>query len=664
MSLFSSLKPKAQLSRNVFDRSRTDTFSTKLGILTPCFVEHTVPDGKYKIDVSDIVRLNSQVTANFVGFNQVVDFFFVPYSQIWRSFNKFYNQKGDDTRMLTSSPVISTPAYVPTFSLKTLVTDIWYHIYWFEFYQRAYDYITQNNGPASSDLLNWAMSKGVLYDGSGNYGNEYVDIHGRFCGYDILRNLDMLGYGNFLPALKFALVPFYNLSQSSFMSSYINPLIASPSDNGAAIEQYCTTEINKIVSSLPDTSPNVFSIMSYLKVFNDIYMNRIYPENHLEMYYNVDYNTGLSVNSVSLNIIREALKPRFRQYKKDMFTGLYPDPQFGNVSIASTNHESLIQLKGNSQTTLSNVGVSQTSHGSYLIQDVSPYNKFTWNITSNISALAIRQSLAFQKYKEALLRAGNREDDLQRAIFGVGSKYIENKYCEFLGSFQSSVQMNPVAATTEGAGQNIGDLGAYAVGSIGMGSQKEISFDAYDFGVIIGVCYIMPDTKYEAFGIDAQNVKFEQDDYFNPKLQNLGLRPVYSYLANSLGIGNNAPVPSVLGYLAEYFEYKTAVSKVHGEFFGSNPIIPLQYDSIGGYDPSIYLKVAGSSFGGFSEYVAPRDVRDVSLGTKQMLYIAPWDADRVFNTSERPQQLYDHFKFEMTFRVKAVLPMSVVGLPQ
>ena len=269
MSLFSSLKPKAQLSRNVFDRSRTDTFSTKLGILTPCFVEHTVPDGKYKIDVSDIVRLNSQVTANFVGFNQVVDFFFVPYSQIWRSFNKFYNQKGDDTRMLTSSPVISTPAYVPTFSLKTLVTDIWYHIYWFEFYQRAYDYITQNNGPASSDLLNWAMSKGVLYDGSGNYGNEYVDIHGRFCGYDILRNLDMLGYGNFLPALKFALVPFYNLSQSSFMSSYINPLIASPSDNGAAIEQYCTTEINKIVSSLPDTSPNVFSIMSYLKVFNE-----------------------------------------------------------------------------------------------------------------------------------------------------------------------------------------------------------------------------------------------------------------------------------------------------------------------------------------------------------------------------------------------------------
>lgn len=665
MSLFSSLKPKANLSRNVFDRSRSETFSTKLGLLTPCFVEHTIPDGKYRINMSNICRVDSQVTANFAGLNQVVDFFYVPYSQLWHDFNKFYYGKGEETRMVTSLPKTNQPVYVPTFSLRSTIEQIFYACLNYYLYEN-FTHLTLSGGSIIPEyFLDWAIDQGIVLDGDGSSNSEFVDIHGRFCGYDMLRLLDMLGYGNYLPLLNY-IMPNLTDNQIGSYASQSN-VDSTSSDPGVSWPAKVLSLISPVISSVPDVKPNVFAILAYNKIFNDIYMNRIYPESTMEERYNVDYFDGMSASG-SLSVIK-CLKPWFRLYKKDMFTALYPDPQFGDVAIASIQGGSgylTLPYRQGSFTLGTTTDAGQSS-GSRVVRMDSSGNRFLDNFSlpsMSVSALAIRQTLAFQKYKETLLRAGNREEDLQRAMFGVGSKYIEDKYVDFLGSYQSAVQMNPVAATTEAANQNVGDLGAYAVGSIAMDNGKDIVFDAHDFGIIMGICYVMPDAKYEACGIDPHNVKFEADDYFNSKMQNLGLHPVYSHVALNVGIGGNTFTDSVLGYLAEYYEYKTAVSKVHGEFFGSNPAIPIKYDTVGGYDADIYTRQQEHAQGAFSSFVSVRDVRDVAGGTKQMLYIAPWDADRLFNAGEGVSQVFDHFKFEASFRVKAVLPMSVTGLPQ
>lgn len=670
MSLFSDLKPKAHLNMNVFDLSRTETFSSKLGMLTPCFVQHTVPKGKYRINVSDIVRVSEQQTANFVGMSQNVEFAFVPYSQLWREFNRFYYGKGEEVRSNGHVDInVRVPAsvYAPTFQLGHVVEQIFRAClvanWWNQQYRHLREVYAQN--PSQLVIPSGALEYLRLFDvvGDGDwYERPHTDIHGRFCGFDQLRLLDMLGYGNFLPLLKYVMVDLGVVSDVSQLVNYIN----------TNVDSRIQLLLDTVLDSIPfENLYNPFAIMAYVKFYSDIYRNRNYDDKPYFRLYNCDWAEGNSSTGIlGTSDVLFALKPFYRQYKKDLFTGLYPDAQFGSVSVAGIGKGSLISdYKPTSQQNVYTLG-SNSEFPSHLYVAGGNVQGVNWTFTGTVSALAVRQAEALQKLKEKLVRAGNREKDLQKAIFGVGSKYIEDSYVDFLGSFQSVIQMNPVAATTatsssspDVSGQNIGDLGAYSVGSIDMGSQKEIEFESYDFGIIIGVVYVLPETKYESYGVDPFNIKFRNSDYYQPQMQNLGLSPVYSYYHNQLGLAGAVPEDRVLGYLSRYWEYKTAVSRVHGEFYGSNPRVPYDmYDNAIGDDSSAN-NALNASFGAFSDFVAPRDVRETTQPTTQMLYVNPGDADRIFYVSDDIYQSFDQFKFEMSFRVKAVLPMSVTGLP-
>lgn len=666
MSLFSSLKPKADLSRSPFDLSRTETFSLKTGILTPVFVQHTIPDGRYKIDLSNIVRVDEMKQANFVGVSQNVEFCFVPYSQIWKHFNPFYYERGEQTRTPLYNQTNGLPVCVPTFSLTDVLYNLCKGILAHFMYSRYVEKWNDTDFIFSTLTADDIRSFGEYFEvvvGSDNYwyNTLYCDIHGDFAGYEMLRNLDMLGYGNYWPMIKtwlnFVESVFTITSDATYdkMLSDYDMYLATLSGERAPVNFF---------TQFPDERPNVFAIMAYAKFFSDVYRNREYDDTPYHQWYNCDWFAGLDTDSyVNYQIIFKALKPNFKQYKKDLFTGLYPNPQFGDVAIASYDHETTIV--STSPSTSSNTALVASS------SSVSPsvpnglvrsgVNGFNWVINSQISALAIRQAEALQRYKERIVRAGNREKDLQMAVFGVGSKYIQDEYVDFLGSFQGSLQNNPVAATADTENSVVGQLGSYSVGSISLGSNQEISFDSHDFGIIIGVMYILPETKYEAMGIHPQNTKFEKGDYFNPAFQNLGLQPVYNYEALNVGTDFNALSPSVLGYLARYHEYKTAVSRVHGEFFASTPNF-IYGDGALSQDWQGFSDVL-ARFGAFSDFAAPRDVNAFSYPKPDVFYISPRDLDSVFYTSYNPLFAFDHFKVEMNFQVKAVLPMSVTGLP-
>lgn len=666
MSLFSDLKPTAHLSRNVFDRSRSETFSTKLGMLTPCFVEHTIPKGKYKINCSDIVRVSEQQTANFVGLSQNIEFCFVPYSQLWHDFNRMYYGKGEKTRNIFVGSISAdnppAPNNVPTFSIKSVFERLFKACFKAEWWLRESSVI--RSGTITSDqysyVKNWLVANELSYSVTSSDWFElpFHDVHWRFCGFDQLRVLDMLGYGNFLPIMK----PYLGV-QATIPTDSINSAF------GQSIDSVCDEIWNQVIApSMPNNQCNPFALMAYCKFFSDIYRNREYDDRPYYRLYNADWFSGdVQVDGISTDVILRLCKPFYRMYKKDLFTGVFPNAQFGGVATSSLSNTSFRNMQiRNSQGSASVANVVTDSYG-----DLTNNLGNTWTLMGAqpgvVSALAVRQAEALQRLKEKLVRAGNREKDLQKAIFGVGSKYIEDSYVDFLGSYQTPIQMNPVAATTAASEvstglsspQNVGDLGAYSVGSLEMGSQKEIEFEAYDFGVIIGVCYLLPETKYESYGFDPHNIKMVASDYYMPQMQNLGLAPVYSNIINMFGKRASAPSVSTLGYLSRYWEYKTAISRVHGEFFGSNPAVSFD-DKFGDVDQNV---LPSDTFGAFSDYVAPRNIHEVSQGTLQMLYVNPADADRIFYLSESPLPSFDHFKFEMSFRVKAVLPMSVTGLP-
>lgn len=445
---------------------------------------------------------------------------------------------------------------------------------------------------------------------------------------------------------------------------------------GAYIDFYLRWEGNFYGSAY---YPSILRLAAYNKVWADIYRNSQYDNANYAPWFNFDYMAYAGVdNVVPMNRVLGMLIPKFRQYKKDMFTGTFPNAQFGSVAISSlknpTRIETNIPKPDGSAWLAPQVASGDGVRGrlTYGAEDgrtghVTMDNN--WVVDTGVSALAIRQALSLQRYKERILRAGNRLTALQNAVFGDRSRFIEDSYVKFIGAESNGIDFNSVAATSDAGSSEVGQLSANGVGTH-MG--KALEFHSHDFGIIIGIYYILPESEYEAYMFDPMVTKSESNDFYKPDFMNLGLSPVFNYFFNVLGyVYNPGPgqwdisqwrVPeSVLGYLANYFEYKTAVDKVHGNFYASLPFFnPTQYDKNLPNIPAVTAFMRGQN----AHYVTPRSAasfRDsLQLGN---LYVNPHDIDSIFYANSDFTLNTDQFKCNCNHEVKALLPMSVVGLP-
>lgn len=762
--LFKDLKPFAHNNRNVFDLTRTSTFSSKSGMIQPCFVQETVPDGKYKIDVAGIIRTLPMQQANFTTLKTNMEFFYVPYSQLWHYFNQFYYGRGDQHRTPSASITLdSQPLYVPTFHYRSVCISLvegglaQMYLEYFQDYLKWLDSvsladITAGENVSEADvqtlfsryrnnlqlfvdnLIKDYFNSESFTDLANIQENPMIDIHGRICAVDMIRTFDMLGYGNLLPFVKTYwsfIYEYYSLAsifETTFSVSIpegeSDPVMIIANSDGHFTDPYCaaysvlvrddyglngvydwgdlstdvanasttvygnvhaavigSTHALPLTDFVPDVAVNPLRIMAFFKIWNDFYRNSQYDNLPYHNLFNADYLNGQgSAKNFDVQRVLRMLLPNYHQYKKDKFTGSYPDSQFGDVAVAGLNNPtSLSAIVPEGASNYYGSSVAPDINGSNVVPgdthklliSYSGVRGYDFNINSGVSVLAIRQAEALQRWKEKILRAGNREKDLQDAIFGVKSKYIEDGYVDFLGSCDGTINVNPVAATASTSEAEIGELGAFAVGQIG---SDTISYDSKDFGVIIGVLYVMPETKYDAFGLDPFNTKVEPDDYYKPDFQNLGLSPVFSSDFNIFNeIESQGGVQQsniyVLGYLSRYHEYKTTINKVHGEFYGCNPFLQsLNPNGVVGsklnqsdfpFQHALDVCASGSN----SSWVSVRDVRDFSGMTLAALYCSPNDVDSLFYQQSDGGQYSDQFQYECQFTCKAILPMSVEGLP-
>lgn len=746
MSIFSDLKPFAKNDRNIFDKSHSSTFSTKVGMCVPVFVEHTVPDTKLKIDLGAICRTVPMQKANFTSISTDVDFFFVPYRQLWSSFPAFYYGRNDKQQNYnnTARSINPVPTGVPTFSMTEVAYVLvekavaqWLVLKLRDIYdalEAAHEGFNQGSlvmkykeyGSSGSEVSTSVLSSRWLFEQNIDYliehyfghrfgtadcvnGPCYRDIHGRLCVYDQIRNFDMLGYGNLLPLVKAYTTSIELLIDKKYMpallqgsldvgqlstdrqvsliqvlqSAFGTTIFVNPETFVTTFDDFivklCTAvptaedvqdlqfPLNNVPSQfVPRQSCNAFSIMAAFKVWCDFYRSSQYDDIDYSFFYNLDYlTTGRNSMEIRYWKIINMLVPQYHLYNRDIFTGGYPNAQFGDVAVAGLSPEYSEFVVKSANGDLSSVFADDSYEvgpavggaflaGADLLKDGSEL--FVKN-SAAVSALAVRQALAIQKWKETILRAGNRERDLLESMFGVHSKYINDKYVDYVASFNGQINVNPVAATTENENASIGELGAYAVGTI---QGKEFDFATNEFGVLVGIMYVRPEVKYDAFGFNPMNTKSEQNDYYNPKFQNLGLAPVFSNTYNAMKKSDQEEV--VLSYLSRYWEYKTAISHAHGEFYNSSP---LQVDDRWLYGSSRFVDagLVASTRGAKSSMVSVRDVHSFDTAVLQSLYIAPDALDTLFYADEDGLLTSDQFDVEMSFRVKAILPMSVEGLP-
>lgn len=459
------------------------------------------------------------------------------------------------------------------------------------------------------------------------------DIYGYNWGYNALRLLDMLGYGSYYEIEN-------QLDDADTLATYVNQF------SGIYI--------------------NVFRLAAYQHIWYDIYRNKYFDveeeyasgliqERDYVKYFNFDdidcttlANSRISVNATDAQNDRifGLFQQRYVQYKKDLLTSVMPSTQFGSVSSISFAVTPDCFDADTGSTSAS--GAVSLDDGAMVDSDNAVVEM---HFPSAFDVLQLRKAEVLQKWKQLTLRAGNMVDDNWNAHFGKSPRYESDENVMYLGSHSSILQINPVEQTSPSATNKVGALGATGTS---VANGEEIVFDLKDkgdFGVIMCMCYFTPENDYNAIGIDKANTLYEQFDFYTPEFENIGLEAVERALYDLSE--NPSDKNDVLGYAPRYWMYKSALDKVHGSFIDTKTYGTLKY------------------------WCAPRheiftNASDLKLGTRALatFYVDPAQLNNVFGVQISPSDIQnqgislDPFLHNVMFDIKAIRPMSVLGLPQ
>lgn len=641
-NLFKNLKPTAQVSKNGFDLSRKVVYSSRNGLIESPLQIETVPNDFIEIDMASLTRTMTMNTAAFLRGKFRYDFFFVPYVQLWHNFNQFITQRDD-----AHSTLFKGKNFCPVIDLGRLLQLI---------VTSFYDIAEQN------------------FNTSQPY---YVDIHGYYWCINAIRLLDLLGYGN-----HFFLVKMFEEDYNAVKSG-------GSVKNHIVCDNYAYKFVGKKV--------NVFRVCAYQHIWYDYYRNKYYDvKSYLRGLSNeriyTDYLSYFNLDDLECDSDGTCELPfgedyneriigmftlRYAPWKKDLFTGSLPGQQFGAVSSVVFDGETLSAEYPNDASEIVKSDGSYPS-GKQILQNDGGLLGNTTNtslyavrtahthnlINPSIDVLSLRKAEMLQAWKQATLRAGNMTDDNFQAHYGVSPYYDSDENVNFLGSYEAMLQVNAVeatAATSDTTNGMVGDIGATGTA---VARGHKIRFECRDFGVIMCMAYFVPETEYNSTMIDKANRLYEQFDFYTPEFQNLGLEPIqmvdYDAITstNSLNHQNR-----VIGYAPRYWMYKTALDKVHGEF-SQFPVFN---------DPTDPTQTWDDGFvGSLVPWVAPRyDTKYLHAPNSNYiyrsiasLYVSPHVYDNVFAITSNSFPNTDTYLNNIYFDVKAIRPMSQLGLPQ
>ena len=336
----------------------------------------------------------------------------------------------------------------------------------------------------------------------------------------------------------------------------------------------------------------------------------------------------------------------YHGWYSDLFMGSLPNAQFGAVSTVdvsdkSTNHIVFVNNPDGFSASLSDLQGSKGSGDNFFVKQTdgtSTGSNLKINpVSSRFDVVALRKALALQKFKEQNARAGWKADKQTKAFFGVSKPKDMDHEIDLLKSYEFPVMIDEVVSQNGASGGNLGDLGGKA---IGVGNGETLKFESNGrHGYLYCIAYIMPESEYDAVGIDQQLVRSESFDHYCEVFENLGLTPISKYNLNAQG--NPAVFNDVVGYAPRYWDYKTRTDKVFGEFIGST--------------------------GTLRHWVTPRvDLESIANSgfiPTSLYYVYPSVMDNVFGVAADQYQTTDHFMLNVRFTNLAVRPMSDVGLP-
>lgn len=558
---------KNKTSKNSFDLSHRNLFTAKVGELIPCSVFELNPGDTINLDTSYFTRTAPLDSAAYTRLRENVQFFFVPYSQLWKYFdsqvmNMSSTPNGADISRvatgLTSNSKITTQ--MPFVQYKALHEEL----------------TNQANAGIDSLGSTSGLNKSLLNNGEYRWS----------CSAKLLQ---MLGYGNF---------PEQNFDISKGQSHYqLDSLNLGP-------------DLPSQPANFYNLNMSIFRLLAYHKVCNDHYTYRQWQPYNAYLC-NVDYLVPDKSGSLDISSLLPwknnlsgkdhltLLDMRFSNLPLDYFNGVLPTPQFGTESVVNLNLGSMSGSVRFSGTTSSdnnrwsttagasfpdrsivktsdvNQLMSDASDSSILLQHTHAFDNDV-NINSDLSGrmsiAALRQATALQKYKE--IQLANDSDFVSQieAHFGVTPKHSDT-VSYFLGGASSMIDINPQVNS------NLADWSqsnAIKAAPLGQGHGK-IKFTADTYGIVLGIYRCVPVLDYAHVGVDRTLLKTDASDFVIPELDSIGMQQsiigeimMPSYHDGSIGLiagqGHYVRPTDSFGYAPRYSEYKTSFDRFNGEF--------------------------------------------------------------------------------------------------
>lgn len=563
---------KNKPSRNSFDVSARNLFTAKIGELLPCAVYEMNPGDSIRIDSSYFTRTAPLQTAAFTRLRENVQFFFVPYTQLWKYFqtqvlNMPTSASGKDVSRVATSP----------FANEKVTTGMPYIAY-----SALHKYLYKMGQAAKSKLGNSFLD---------NFKNSVFDNNGEYRWAASSKLLQLLGYGRF---------DYQNMNYSDFRDEAVGGM-----------------------THLPNLS--IFRLLAYQKICNDHYQFRqwqgydaslcnvdyISPSKSMDLssqLEEINFSSGKNANRLNF------LDLRFSNLPLDYLNGVLPTAQFGSESVVSLGSQSVsnndvkfaLRVNGEngnegafqnseswSGSTYNKLEVSKTSTDTNLfnIRATPPSASGKPGIENHISAIygqlqnpdgsplgslgssaslsvaALRQAYAAQKYKEIQLANDVDFASQIQAHFGVTPKHADDT-CYFIGGSSSMIDINPIVNSNL-----TGDAQAnYKASPIGNGSSK-IKYTADTYGVLMGIYRCTPVLDYAHIGIDRTLCKTDASDFVIPEMDSIGMQQNYlfevqapSFNDTKIGFIQDEDFAKSYGYAPRYAEYKTNYDKYNGDF--------------------------------------------------------------------------------------------------
>lgn len=622
-NLFSFGDVRNHPHRSGFDLSRRICFTSKAGELLPVYYKLVYPGDKFQIRHQLFTRTQPVNTAAYTRIREYLDWYFVPL----RLINKNLPQALMNMQ--------NNPVQASGIGANKIVTN---DIPWTAL---------GNDGAAGRGLASFLQ---YMYEGA--YDKKISPVLNFFgfnagtCGAKLAM---MLRYGNFIS-------PSYTGTSKSF------GLSASPDFS--------------LLAYNTGYSVNVIPFAAYQKIYADHFRFSQWEKN--EPYtYNFDWYSGGNVFASFASGYSDSLKEyvsgnnlftlRYANWPKDLFMGVMPNSQLGDVSVVdvlptssdspnligdvvgvtvdNVNATGLIAMNGTTEPGVFNMRPARTPQTNAVLRAVISNP----SLQASFSVLQLRMAEAVQRYREVSQVADQTARDQIYAHFGVSLSPALSDTCFRIGGSASNIDISEVVNTFLGPDtETEANIKGKGVGT----GQGGTSFSSDEYGILMAIYHVVPLLDYVITGQPQDLLYTNTADLPFPEFDSIGMQSLhfgrfFNYKTVTFA---SDPTRSVMGYTPRFIDLKTDYDEVYGAFRSTlkSWVAPLNPDYLSKWVSSTIL---------------PGESTPIYSLNYGFFKVNPSVLDSIFRVNADSSMDTDQFLSSLYLDIKAVRNFDYDGMP-